>query len=268
MKRNHVDESISLSMNGPTLPSLAAVLLWLVILGANARTYTYDDQGRFTRVAYPEGGGISYVYDAAGNMTSMTRLDLPAAPNNLTAVRGLETITLNWSDRSNDETGFLLYRRVDGALETVPWELIATLAANTTSHIDNDITPQKTYEYKVAANSGDGPSAETKIVQSEDPIPFDLVSSGIIEDDGNEEQMIITIPSTSGSVYAVEVSNDMIRWSKSPIANGTAAGDLEPGEVWTSAQGDFLGHPTEDTTTVVIDVPPNSKAKFYRVLRQ
>lgn len=202
----------------------------LLTIPASARTYTYDDEGRLTRVAYPQGGGIAYVYDAAGNMTSMTRLDLPAAPTDLSASRSANAVTLNWLDPSNNETGFLLYRRVDRELGPALWELIATLAANTTTHTDNDVSPQETYEYKIAANSGDGPSAESPIVESKDPTPFDLASSGVIEDAENNEQVVITFPSNSGSTYAVEVSSDMIRWAKSPIANGTSAGILGPEE--------------------------------------
>src|SRR5437764_716232 len=49
------------------------LLLTLLISGAafaDAVTYTYDDAGRLTSAAYPNGTVIAYTYDAAGNLTS------------------------------------------------------------------------------------------------------------------------------------------------------------------------------------------------------
>ncbi len=40
------------------------------IVVAGSITYTYDDGGRLTKVAYPNGNVISYTYDKAGNLLS------------------------------------------------------------------------------------------------------------------------------------------------------------------------------------------------------
>lgn len=68
-------------------------------------------------------------------------------PNNLTAVlTDLSVITLNWSDNSDDETAFLLWR--SGGDD---FSCIDTLAANTTTYADTNITYDMTYTYKVQA---------------------------------------------------------------------------------------------------------------------
>ena len=65
------------------VPLLAATALL-----ADTTTYTYDDAGRLTQVAYPNGKTITYTYDKAGNLLTrqvsapggqMTRVSKPPA---------------------------------------------------------------------------------------------------------------------------------------------------------------------------------------------
>lgn len=53
----------------------------------------------------------------------------PAAPTGLTATAGKRKITINWTDNSNNETGFKIERSLDG----VAFTQITTVAANTIS---------------------------------------------------------------------------------------------------------------------------------------
>lgn len=57
--------STGLHSMGVILVSLAGPV-W-----AGSAAYTYDTLGRLTRVAYTDGTVIAYVYDAAGNRSSM-----------------------------------------------------------------------------------------------------------------------------------------------------------------------------------------------------
>lgn len=55
---------------------LAAVALTAVIASAAAAgttSYKYDELGRVVEVDYPDGGSVTYQYDAAGNRTQVTR---------------------------------------------------------------------------------------------------------------------------------------------------------------------------------------------------
>ncbi len=81
----------------------------------------------------------------------------PAAPGNLsaTAVSG-SRLTLAWTDRAGNETGFKLERKT-GAGGT--FALIATLAENSTSFQDAGLSPATLYCYRVRATNslGDSP---------------------------------------------------------------------------------------------------------------
>lgn len=83
----------------------------------------------------------------------------PAYPNNLTAAATSKTaITVNWADRSNNETGFELYRSPTLNNDYV---LYTTLPANTTSFIDSGLFANAIFYYKVRAVNGGGNSAFT-----------------------------------------------------------------------------------------------------------
>jgi len=70
-------------------------------------------------------------------------------------------ITLNWKDSSSNESGFRIERKVD----TGTFVPIATLPANTTSYVDNNVNPQSTYTYRVMSfNSiGDASSYSNEV---------------------------------------------------------------------------------------------------------
>jgi hypothetical protein len=73
----------------------------------------------------------------------------PRPPSNLAVMMVTQTsITLNWQDNSNDETGF----HIERALAVVgPWGLAGTVEANVTSFSDNGLVAGTTYFYRVSA---------------------------------------------------------------------------------------------------------------------
>lgn len=62
-------------------------------------------------------------------------------------------LTLTWDDNANDETGFRIERRVDGAQDYV-W--VAAVATNAVSYADNSVERGKSYCYRVQAYNPGG----------------------------------------------------------------------------------------------------------------
>ncbi|MCO6498356.1 MAG: T9SS type A sorting domain-containing protein [Chitinophagaceae bacterium] len=81
---------------------------------------------------------------------------VPAKPTNLSAVaNAYNKVTLGWTDNSNNETGFEVYRKESQAGE---FEMVALLEANITSYLDEGVNGGAAYEYKVQAVNNNGAS--------------------------------------------------------------------------------------------------------------
>jgi regulation of enolase protein 1 (concanavalin A-like superfamily) len=82
----------------------------------------------------------------------------PIAPTNLSAsATSGSTISLSWTDNSNNETQFAIERSTDG----VSFAPIAYVGANTTTYGDFALTASTLYYYRVRANNGSTSSAYT-----------------------------------------------------------------------------------------------------------
>jgi hypothetical protein len=80
----------------------------------------------------------------------------PAAPTSLVArAASRNQINLTWADRSSNEQGFRIERKIGSAA----WVQIAVVAANTTSFASTGLTPNTTYRYRVRAFNTGGTSA-------------------------------------------------------------------------------------------------------------
>jgi uncharacterized protein (TIGR03437 family) len=136
--------------------------IFLAVTGtpaAQAQLYEYDPAGRLVRVAYPEGGGIAYTYDAADNMTAARPLSLPAAPAAPDVTQPSSTTArISWQTIAG-ATGYVVERRsADSSL----WEELATVSAATT---------RAEYVYRVSAVSSDGRSAPSEETTLEGNLP-------------------------------------------------------------------------------------------------
>jgi hypothetical protein len=95
---------------------------------------------------------------------TVPQITVPSAPSNLaaTALAKGKGVSLSWSDKSNNEDGFQLERRVNptGKKATPgPWQLLVTLEPNTTKHLDTSAVSFTSYSYRLRAFNLAGPSA-------------------------------------------------------------------------------------------------------------
>ena len=86
---------------------------------------------------------------------------VPAAPTGPTALNEKTSIGLAWSDTSDNETGFKIYRKPDGSEE---FTLLATLT--TSSYIDTDTSEGVRYLYYIVSYNDKGESAKSKVVSA------------------------------------------------------------------------------------------------------
>jgi hypothetical protein len=70
------------------------------------------------------------------------------APGNLSAnATGSSTINLTWKDNSNNEEGFKIERKIGNG----SFSRIASVGSNVTSYLDNNLSANATYVYRVRA---------------------------------------------------------------------------------------------------------------------
>jgi photosystem II stability/assembly factor-like uncharacterized protein len=94
----------------------------------------------------PDITSLNIIFDKGGiNPTT------PSAPTNLIAIANNYSVTLNWIDNSNNETGFVIERKDGDSLNVNPYMRIDTVLTNVTSFTNAGLTPNTTYTYRVFA---------------------------------------------------------------------------------------------------------------------
>ncbi|MDD2752229.1 MAG: fibronectin type III domain-containing protein, partial [Candidatus Omnitrophica bacterium] len=137
---------------------LGADFSLIATVAASIKTYTDSDP------AITEGTNYDYrVYAYRGSNKSAysntSTVPVIVRPADLTAgaISGNQ-VNLAWRDNSNNEAGFRIIRGSDLSL---PFTVIATLGANTTSYSDTGLTPNTKYYYLVYAFIGNSYSEYT-----------------------------------------------------------------------------------------------------------
>jgi hypothetical protein len=129
--------------------------------GANATGYsntglTANTTYRYRVRAFNDSGDSGYTNETQATTTvSATK---PAAPSNLSATAiSVSYINLAWADNSSNETGFKVYRSLDG----VNFTRIVTTTAGVTSYTDTGRAANTKYYYYVRATNSFGDSADS-----------------------------------------------------------------------------------------------------------
>ena len=86
----------------------------------------------------------------------------PIAPTLDNVTSSGKTVTLTWTDNSNDETGFHVWRKDSnkGSYDNIT---TSATSANATSASDT-VTEAKKYWYRVSANNSYGESTRSKVI--------------------------------------------------------------------------------------------------------
>lgn len=110
------------------------------------------------RVAAFNGAGSS-AYVQSSSLLVEQKETIPATPTNMLATVMVSSIVLSWEDNANNESNYLLERRVDNG----SWALLATLNPGSQSYNDTAVTSAKRYDYRVSAKNSAGTSMTASI---------------------------------------------------------------------------------------------------------
>ncbi len=88
--------------------------------------------------------------NGAGCSPATTVAVVPYSPTTLAAIPVSSIrINLTWTDTSANETGFQIHRKAGNCASVNPWSLLATKAANSTSHSNTGLTSGTTHAYRI-----------------------------------------------------------------------------------------------------------------------
>ncbi|MCH7962842.1 MAG: phytase [Bacteroidetes bacterium] len=148
----------------------------IATVGANVTTY--QDTGRTANTeycsrvrAYNTGGNSGY----SNEDCAITNPTVPTSPGNLTAeATGVDEVTLNWTDNSNNEDGYIIERE---NVTLLVFAVIDSVGANVTSYIDSTVSQGVSYNYRISAFNISGQSGYSNVsyVTTILPAPTNLV---------------------------------------------------------------------------------------------
>ena len=122
----------------------------------NTIFFVNENTGWFSEYNYSNGGTIFKYYKQP---------TAPLSPTNLTASADTFSVELNWTDNSDNETGFVLERKDGDSLSVIPYVGIDTVLTDMTSAIDTELTYNTTYTYRVFSYNNIGNSDYSNLKQ-------------------------------------------------------------------------------------------------------
>jgi predicted esterase/P pilus assembly chaperone PapD len=160
----------TVSNDGTHAAQFASGTVALVAAGVYPITVTYfQGGGGSTMEVYwtSTAAGIStrqLIPYSAFVDTSIVNGTVPTAPTGLAvAVNNYSKLNLSWTDKSNNETGFEIYR---SATSGGTYTIVATAAANAVSYTDTALAASTAFYYKIRAIGNYGESAYTSVANA------------------------------------------------------------------------------------------------------
>jgi len=155
----------------------------------------------------------------------------PRAPEGLLIDEtSTSAVTISWLDLSTDETGFRIERSRVGE----EFALVDTAMANAVQFIDDTVTPNETYLYRVRSNrlefqSEPSNSAEVRAVANESPaVPFDPSPANQIQGLAPVESIVLdwSGEDADGDALSYDLLFGESRQALEELALGTTATDF------------------------------------------
>lgn len=155
-------KTVSFTLNGASAGS--------AVTDANGvATLSNASLGSIAAGTYPNGVGASFAVgggfggSSATNTLTVLAAPLPAAPSGLIVTVPTQNgrLNLNWTDNSNNESGFKI-ERCTGA-NCTNFALIGTVEANVTAISNSNLSRRVTYGYRVYAYNASGNSAYSNV---------------------------------------------------------------------------------------------------------
>jgi len=137
----------------------------------DARVGVGDAEPRYVNTGTLTGStSYSFTFEPTGSgwpcLPNVIRMEVleddplpPTAPGNLEAAAvDYQSIALSWTDLSDNETGFVIFRAEQSG---GPFALIQTTTADSVSYLDSGLEPGTKYVYEILARNDAGDSART-----------------------------------------------------------------------------------------------------------
>jgi len=151
---------------------------------------------------------------------------LPVAPSAMSASANTSnSVTVRWSDNSNDETGFRLERSGNG----VDFNEIAMLGANTTSFTENGLSARTNYYYRVRAYNSAGNSGYSNTASVRTPDVAPAPPAGVSASDNADGSASVNWVDASSNETGFEVRREKYdakrkRWTGATVVGSVPAG--------------------------------------------
>ncbi len=191
------------------------------------------------RVVATNAGGDS----RPSNVASSPLPSRPSSPGSLVgSTSGAALATLTWTDRSTNETGFLIERRLAGAWY---YAQVGLAAPNATSFSDLSATPSTAYDYRVIAVNDAGESSAARV---------SLTTGAPLPAPGAATALTATYAATAGVVLV---------WSPGATADAGVRIDRKVAGGWFT----LLDVTAPGALTYVDPTPAPDNEWIYRVVR-
>jgi hypothetical protein len=229
-------------------------------------TTSYTSTGLTANTAYrfrvrANNGTTNSSYSNVLSVTTDAATIIVNAPSALNSPsKTSSSVSLNWTDNSNNEDGF----KIERALGSGAFSQIATVATNTTSYTNTGLTANTAYRFRVRANNGTTNSSYSNVLSvTTDPsgpdpnnyepngnfasavtIPVNTLISSFIQSNGDEDYFAFTI-SNAGAI-SVNLANfpgdyDIFLYNsaQTELGRGYTTNDPEVINYTASAAGTF-----------------------------